>query len=237
MAKIGGQWRGFVPAIGLACVTAAVVMAGLGWLDRDLATIGRDVLRGARAYLQVDDHQQMAPPVRADIYIQTGRNPLDADGLTLPSMGGQANEDRILANHQARGALVGRASISDGDTLTINGEAVHLWGIDAPELLQNCARSGRWNCGEHAKVELAEFIGDHRIACYNKGRDADGRMDAQCFLGNIDINGWLAREGWAFAVRDKTLEYVSRESMAKMKRMGIWRDTAVEAPWEWRNHH
>lgn len=237
MAKIGGQWRGFVPGIGLACLAAGLVMAGLGWLDRDLSTIGGDLLSGARKFLQVDEQQQTAPPARADIYAQTGRNPLEGAGVSLPSLGASENEETILANHAARGAIVGHASVVDGDSLSLNGRPVRLWGIDAPELLQNCASSGRWQCGQDAKSALTDFIAQHRIACYDKGFDEQGHMVAQCFLGNIDINGWVARNGWAFALRDKTLEYASRESAAKMKGTGMWRATGIEAPREWRRQN
>lgn len=234
MAKIAGQWRGFVPGLVISCAFAGFVMAALGWLDRDLGTIGSDLLHGARRFLQVDEQRQASPPPAYDIYAHAAPSGTSGDSL-LSVLDTPNNEERALANHADRGAMVGRPVVADGNRLTLNGVPLRLWGVDAPELLQRCSVPGQaMTCGEAAKQALAKFVAGHRIACYDKGRDGNGQVLAQCFLGNIDINGWLVRSGWAFAVRDRTLEYVSRESYAKMKQLGIWRDSSVEAPWEWR---
>ena len=45
--------------------------------------------------------------------------------------------------------ISGLARASDGDTLSILGISVRLFGIDAPELAQNCTRGGTaWACGQ-----------------------------------------------------------------------------------------
>jgi len=49
----------------------------------------------------------------------------------------------------AAAELVGRATVTDGDTLTVAKQRIRLWGIDAPESAQQCTtRDGRsWPCG------------------------------------------------------------------------------------------
>ena len=42
--------------------------------------------------------------------------------------------------------------IIDGDGFELNGENVRLWGIDAPEMDQQCSRDGEaFQCGAFAK--------------------------------------------------------------------------------------
>ena len=47
--------------------------------------------------------------------------------------------------------LVGEATAVDGDSLSVGGTSVRLFGIDAPESRQTCDRDGTdWGCGEEA---------------------------------------------------------------------------------------
>ncbi|MBZ0134525.1 MAG: hypothetical protein K8D98_01215, partial [Rhodanobacter sp.] len=142
MAKIAGQWRGFVPALVISCAFAGFVMAALGWLDRDLGTIGSDLLHGARRFLQVDEQRQASPPPAYDIYAHAAPSGTSGDSL-LSVLDTPNNEERALANHADRGAMVGRPVVADGNRLTLNGVPLRLWGVDAPELLQRCSVPGQ----------------------------------------------------------------------------------------------
>lgn len=237
MAKVGAQWRGFVSAIGIACLAGGVAMWSMGWLDRDVSTIGRDVLSGVRNYLDVDEVEGMEAPERAQIYYSDG----GSTTVKIPNSGfgfGGDSYERMLSNHASRGAVVGTVEVLDGDTLVLNGKTIRLWGVDAPELKQPCARDGfSWLCGQDAKAALRTFIDSRRIACYDKGLDRNGRQQGQCFAGDFDLAGWQVRNGWAMAVRALSNTYAPSEAGAKYKRLGIWRDSGILAPWEWRKHN
>jgi len=234
MAKVGAHWRGFVSAIGITCVAGAAAMWSLGWLDRDVDTIGRDLLAGVRTYLKIDDMPRTAAPDRADIYYSDDPR---STSISFPDLGSLTGDvyARMMQNHADRGAVVGIASVVDGDTLMLNGKAVRLWAVDAPELGQPCSKDGSgWACGQDALRALRTFINGRPIACYEKAREPSGRLIGQCFAGNFDLSGWQVRNGWAMAVRAISSDYVASEAGAKFRRLGIWRDTGVEAPWEWR---
>ena len=237
MAKVGAQWRGFVSAIGLACFAAGVAMWSLGWLDRDVRTIGTDVLAGIRDYLDVDDMDATPAPDRANLYFGGEQTRT----VQAPDRGGMfAGDpyDRAMSNHASHGATVGPVDVLDGDTLVLKGRTVRLWAVDAPELRQPCTRDGRrWACGSDAKQALQTFINSRQIACYNKGLDRNGRQQGQCFAGSFDLAGFQARNGWAMAVRGLSNTYVNSESAAKYRRIGIWRDSGFIAPGEWRKHN
>ena len=49
----------------------------------------------------------------------------------------------------------GTPAVNDGDSLTIDGLRIRLWGIDAPELHQSCTIKGEhYPCGRKARDVL-----------------------------------------------------------------------------------
>lgn len=216
---------------------AAVGMWAMGWLDRDLKVIGDDLVTGARKYLGIERTVPDAPPPM-DILRSRRPQPQASEALTTDDDEQGDQTDRITLNHQKRGALVGRVTVVDGDTIQMQGRSIRLWGIDAPEAGQLCAGQHRqWRCGTEAANALQDYIRQYLVACYDKGEDIHGRMLGQCFVGHIDLNGWLVENGWAFAYRHYTLEYISRESRAKFRKRGVWVVRNPTRPWDWRKAH
>lgn len=81
-------------------------------------------------------------------------------------------------------ALVGRASVIDGDTIEIHGERIRFNGIDAPESLQTCSdKNGKpYQCGARAAEALASFMTDSSpTRCEFVERDQYGRFVGNCF--------------------------------------------------------
>jgi endonuclease YncB( thermonuclease family) len=119
--------------------------------------------------------------------------------------------------------LSGPAEIVDGDSLTVSGVAVRLFGIDAPEGKQTCNRGGtEWRCGEEAAIQLRTMIGESSIECRTRGVDGYGRMLAVCSVAGIEINRAMVEAGWATAFRKYSQDYVIEETRAKSGYRGIW---------------
>jgi endonuclease YncB( thermonuclease family) len=131
--------------------------------------------------------------------------------------------------------LVGVASVIDGDTIEIHGRRVRLHGIDAPESGQTCldGKGRQWRCGQRAALALQELIGRRTLTCHERDVDRYGRVVAQCFVGETDINQWLVAQGLALAYRRYSRNYVAAEDQAREARFGMWAGT-FEPPWEWR---
>lgn len=129
----------------------------------------------------------------------------------------------------------GGARIHDGDTLSLAGTSVRFFGMDAPELRQSCTdeRGRAWECGEAARDALIARIGSRDVRCDSRSRDRYGRVIGVCFAGDENLNEWMVREGWAFAYREYSTEFVDEELVARAARRGIWRGR-VKPPWDWR---
>lgn len=139
-----------------------------------------------------------------------------------------------VASAVAQSPIVGGASVIDGDTLEIHGQRIRLHGIDAPESGQSCERDGRqYRCGQQAALALADKIGRATVRCKQRDIDRYQRIVAVCRLGNIDLNAWMVRQGWAIAYRQYSLDYVDDENAAQAARSGMWAGRFVE-PANWR---
>lgn len=122
--------------------------------------------------------------------------------------------------------IYGTAVAGDGDSLTVNGQRVRLFGIDAPEFDQSCTRSGtRWACGQEASVQLAKLVTGREVRCTPTGVDDFGRTLARCTAGSVDVNRTMVALGYAVAFRRYSQDYVSAEETARNNRRGMWAGT------------
>src|SRR4029453_6485441 len=84
------------------------------------------------------------------------------------------------------GALIGGSlsfsalgqSITDGDSLEINGTRWRLHAIDAPELYQTCPDG--WPAGAEAAAYLRSLIAGRTLTCEPRGTDRYGRTIGLC---------------------------------------------------------
>ena len=119
--------------------------------------------------------------------------------------------------------LSGLGQVVDGDSLSVGGISVRLFGIDAPEGKQTCDRDGaRWACGEEAATRLKMLVGSNRVECRGQGTDPYGRTVAVCWADGFELNETMVEQGWATAFRKYSSDYIPNEARAKAARRGIW---------------
>ena len=53
----------------------------------------------------------------------------------------------------------------DGDTLTVAGVRIRIWGIDAPEGRQSCQDAGgrRYACGEVSTARMRKLVAERNV--------------------------------------------------------------------------
>ena len=124
--------------------------------------------------------------------------------------------------------------VSDGDSLRSGRLKIRLFGIDAPELKQDCIdTAGRdWPCGKAARARLAELV-DGPLQCELIDVDRYGRLVMRCRTGETDIAEALVAQGLALAYRRYATDYVAAEEAARAARAGVW-GGEFTAPWDWR---
>jgi endonuclease YncB( thermonuclease family) len=157
---------------------------------------------------------------------------------------------------QGLSQVIGIARIVDGDTIVVNEVRIRLEGIDAPESTQACGRptadpvstnpfgpanmlgkpdrpSSQWACGTEATRHLARMIGHAEVRCDDLGPDKYGRTLGRCFVGQLNVNAAMVRDGYAWAYVKYSKDYVSLEAEARAARVGIWQGEAMPA-WDYR---
>ena len=69
----------------------------------------------------------------------------------------------------------------------------------------------RYDCGKEVTSALRVKIGKASITCKGDTRDQYDRLIAVCYLDDLDLNGWLVRQGHALAYRRYSKRYVAAE--------------------------
>ena len=129
--------------------------------------------------------------------------------------------------------------VSDGDSLRSGKLRIRIFGIDAPELKQQCQDQNgtAWACGLAARQQLENLLdADKLLHCELRDVDRYGRLVMQCFRGTVDIGAAMVRSGHALAYRSFSQLYVADEQHASSARNGVWQGS-FQPPWEWRRQN
>ena len=125
--------------------------------------------------------------------------------------------------------LSGRViSVTDGDTVVFltggNELRVRLTEIDAPENDQPF--------GDEATAMLADMVSQDLVTLESEGTDRYGRTLGRFYVGDLDVNREMVRQGGAWVYRDYMTDatFLDDEAAARAEGAG---DAPVE-PWAWR---
>lgn len=137
----------------------------------------------------------------------------------------------IASNSNAQNSMIyGVPTITDGDTIAINGQGIRLNGFDTPERGHRC--NGAVNPWSLAKHELDRFIDRRPVSCEIVGYDTrNNRPVARCVVGGEELGDHMVRQGLA---RDWPMyscgAYAEREAAARQESRGLW---AMSCPGLW----
>lgn len=124
--------------------------------------------------------------------------------------------------------------VIDGDTIIVLKDRkqirVRLYGIDAPE--------SRQAYGKRAKQFLSSKIAGKQVKIVDKGNDVYKRLLGYVIYNNININGLMVSEGyaWAYAYKNRYIvpSFKTAQDQAKRNRKGLWRDKNPINPYQFR---
>ncbi len=147
---------------------------------------------------------------------------------------GQAGKGKVAGTPNEM--IKGKAVVAEGDLLTINGTAIRLMGIDAPDPGQKCKnRYGHeLDCFKVATAVLANLVKDEEVTCTVAEKDRTGEMKGECRVRGADLGAAMVMRGWAFQYASLSAAYQKAEAYAQSKRLGLWAGQ-VEKPWQWRS--
>ncbi|MCY4192034.1 MAG: thermonuclease family protein [Rhodospirillaceae bacterium] len=117
--------------------------------------------------------------------------------------------------------LTGKAYVTDGDGIRVNGQEIRFAGLDSPEFDQMAKhRDGYWfPHGKRVKKALIRKIGGKWVHITIENHDKFGRAVGTVTCNGEDIGEWLVREGHAIAAysdRYKAVERQAREARREM---------------------
>lgn len=148
----------------------------------------------------------------------------------------------IPANAIAQSSMVSGTIINtgDGDTLraNINGQptTVRLTCVDAPEKKQSFGRQA----SERLKALLPK---GQTVSVRPVNKDRYGRTVGEVYVNGQSINLQLVREGYAVVYREyinnckaTKSEYLQAEQQAKSQKLGLWAQSTVCLPKDYRRH-
>ena len=148
-----------------------------------------------------------------------------------------------MTGHPALAEIAGMPKIIDGDTIEVQGQAIRLYGIDAPELGQACTIEERaYDCGLVARTALLDLTAGVAVTCQvvsaevvsaEPGRAAEDGRPGRCFAQGYDLSEGMAYTGWALALREVSAHYLVFEERAQAAGRGLWKGRFV-TPWDWR---
>ena len=141
----------------------------------------------------------------------------------------------ILSSKLSAGEISGLPIITDGDTIKIFNKRIRLHGIDTPEKNQICIKNSKeYKCGQEATNALIKKINGKSVACKVQNKlDIYKRYIGVCFLGDINLNKWMVRNGYAVAYRRYSKDYIEDENYAKKNKIGLWSGNFIH-PEKWR---
>jgi endonuclease YncB( thermonuclease family) len=163
------------------------------------------------------------------------------EALAPKSAAAKVRRPSYLQNQTVRARVL---NVHDGDSITVmtaDGRKlkVRLIGIDTPEIGQPYASESR-----DALRRMVAAAGNRVELVYQK-TDRYKRTLALVIANDRYLNHDLIRGGWAWYYRQyrKDLEavkpgapvtFAEAERYARSHRLGLWRDPAPKAPWDWR---
>ncbi len=126
-------------------------------------------------------------------------------------------------------------AIADGDTLTVLSDdqrqiKIRLAEIDTPE-------SGQ-PYGSRARQALAALVFGKQARIVETDRDRYGRTVGRVYVGGMDVNAELVRQGaaWVYRQYAKDTALFALEDEARREQRGLWALPEAQRlpPWEWR---
>ena len=193
---------------------------------------------------EIDDEPDPFDIPITDSPIQSDEIPMDLEeDYREDTLGDERTNKKEKKEKKEKIYIKGKATVVDGDTITINNTKIRFSGIDAPEsyfygMTQYCEKpNGKiWACGKKATAALKELIGKNEVECSDEGNDKYGRTLSICYANGVDLQSEMVRSGMAVAYIRYSTRYENEMIEAMTNRAGIWSGDFLD-PEDWRRQN
>lgn len=240
-AKMAWRAMGCLPSLLIIVAVVFFILFAIGAFSNGIEGVGQNI----RTFLGQGIHTSQEVVANAEM----SQNSTDEGTVNLvgedkhPILTENIAEDFLPAKKQAKPkgfnpldypSMTGGVGVISGDTLTMNGRVVKLFGVAAPDISQTCAdMTGRgYKCGQQSIAWLGGWLADHEVKCHIVNEDERGILSGVCMLGPYDIGAALVNSGWAVADIRQTQIYIPYQNQALNNKRGLWQGEFY-MPWDW----
>lgn len=242
-AKMAWRAMGCLPSIIIILAVVFFILYAIGAFSNGISNVGENI----RTFLGQGVHTSQDVIAGADIpqpsipqkegtvnLVGEDQHPILTENIADTLLPKKKETKTAKFNPFNYPAITGISRIIGGDTLALNGRAVKLFGVAAPDISQTCAdASGRgYKCGHQAISWLSGWLADNEIKCYILNEDERGVLTGVCMLGPYDIGAALINAGWAVADVRQTQIYLPYQNQALSNKRGLWQGEFY-MPWDW----
>lgn len=139
------------------------------------------------------------------------------------------------------GKLTGTLTANDihsGDSFTLEGIKIELFGIDALEPMQTCSKGLETiACGEIARNALIGFTAGEPITCLpDYFISSETAWVSRCSIRNFSLSLAMVKVGLATTSIDQNQILTDWQDTARQEKRGMW-GMGAETPATWRSMH
>ncbi len=235
-------WRaiGCLPSLLVICALALFILYAIGAFSNGISGVGDNI----KSFFgrDVQTSQEMIANAQKTVAEDSGtinligedKHPIlteNMQDMILPQKKESKPKQFNPLNYPSTSGI---SRVVRGDTLTMNGRIIKLFGVAAPDISQTCAdSSGRgYKCGYQAVTWLSNWLADNEIKCHIVSEDERGVLNGVCLLGAYDIGAALINAGWAVADIRQSQIYVPYQNQALSNKRGLWQGEFY-MPWDW----
>lgn len=243
-------WRamGCIPSLLVLLMIILFVLYAIGVFNDGLGGVGQnlklfleqkplkseEVLTDNDAYSKKTEENATLPVTENENIINLigeDKHPIIAENF-LPKFKEKRNKKAF--NPMDYPFIMGVSRVVKGDTLTVSGRVVRLYGVASPDITQTCAdKQGRgYRCGQQSVLWLSEWLSNNVLKCHILNEDKQGVLTGVCILGQYDIGAAIINAGWAVADTRQSKIYLAYQNQASNAKRGLW-EGKFYMPWDW----
>ena len=241
-AKMAWRAMGCLPSLLIVVAVIFFILYAIGAFSNGIEGLGENIrsflgqgIKTSEDIVAESENKENKEDESVINLVGPDKHPLLTESIKESVLPKKKEKKKKEFNPMEYPAMSGITRVLGGDTLSLNGRIIKLFGVAAPDVSQTCAdASGRgYKCGHQAVSWLSGWLADNEVKCHILKEDEKGSLIGVCLIGPYDIGAALINAGWAVADTRQTKIYVPYQEQAVSNKRGLWQGTFY-MPWDWK---